>query len=115
MTGREGETFPGFFMAEEGSRIRTNERSARRRRKAMAWECRHWEFAAIYGAGRGIWQGAPTAVLWRCIGGARKDRAVDALRGAHSGVACSGTFWGGSMLLAKKSNIFLCLFGMLIE
>ena len=23
MTGREGETFPGFFMAEEGSRIRT--------------------------------------------------------------------------------------------
>lgn len=34
MTGREGETFPGFFMAEEGSRIRTNERSTRRRRKA---------------------------------------------------------------------------------
>lgn len=49
MTGREGETFPGFFMAEEGSRIRTNERSARRRKKAMAWECPHWEFAAIYG------------------------------------------------------------------
>lgn len=57
MTGREGETFPGFFMAEEGSRIRTNERSARRRRKAVAWECPHWEFAAIYGAGRGSCQG----------------------------------------------------------
>lgn len=67
MTGREGETFPGFFMAEEGSRIRMNERSARRREKAMAWECPHWEFAAIYGAGRGIWQGAPPAFWWRCI------------------------------------------------
>lgn len=50
MTGREGETFPGFFLwPKQGSRIRTNERSARRRKKAMAWECPHWEFAAIYG------------------------------------------------------------------
>ena len=82
----------------------------------MAWECRHWEFAAIYGAGRGIWQGAPTAVLWRCIGGARKGRKVDALRGLHSGVACSGAFGGGAVCCLKKNaNIFLCLFGMLIE
>ena len=37
---------------------------------------------------------APPAVLWRCIGGARKGRKVDALRGPHSGIACSGIFWG---------------------
>ena len=97
MTGREGETFPGFFMAEEGSRIRTNERSARRRRKAMAWECRHWEFAAIYGLEEVAAREAPPAVLWRCIGGARKGRKVDALRGPHSGIACSGIFWGQSV------------------
>lgn len=49
MTGREGETFPGFFMVEEGSRMRAYGRSARRRKKAMAWECRHWEFPPSMG------------------------------------------------------------------
>ena len=29
------------------------------------------------------------------LGDVRKDREVDALRGAHSGIACSGTFLGG--------------------
>lgn len=82
----------------------------------MAWECRHCEFAAIYGLEEVAAREAPPAVLWRCIiGDVRKDRAVDALRGAHSGIACSGTFLGGSMLLEKNANIFLCLFSMLIE
>lgn len=57
MTGREGETFPGFFYGRRGQPDTENERSARRRRKAVAWECPHWEFAAIYGAGRGSCQG----------------------------------------------------------
>ena len=62
-------------------------------------------------SGRGLRRRFGGAVL----GDVRKDREVDALRGAHSGIACSGTFWGGSMLLEKNANIFLCLFGMLIE
>ncbi len=49
MTGREGETFPGFFMAEAGQPDTDVREVPRRRRKAMAWECSHWEFAAIYG------------------------------------------------------------------
>ena len=54
--------------------------------------------------------GGFVALYQRCA-----ERQGDALRGPHSGIACSGTFLGGSMLLGKKSNIFLCLFGMLIE
>ena len=77
----------------------------------MAWECRHCEFAAIYGLEEVAAREAPPAVLWRCIiGDVRKDRAVDALRGAHSGIACSGTFLGGSMLLEKKCKHFFLYF-----
>lgn len=72
MTGREGETFPGFFYGRRGQPD-TDEREVRSsQEEGDGLECRHWEFAAIYGAGRGIWQGAPPAVLWRCIGGAGK-------------------------------------------
>lgn len=50
MTGREGETFPGFFYGRSrAAGYGRTGRSARRRKKAMAWECPHWEFAAIYG------------------------------------------------------------------
>ena len=109
MTGREGETFPGFFYGRRGQPDAGVREVRSSQEEGDGLECRHWEFAAIYGAGRGIWQGAPTAVLWRCIGGARKGRAVDALRGPHSGVACSGTFWEGSMLL-EKMQTFFCVF-----
>ena len=42
-------------------------------------------------SGRGLRRRFGGAVL----GDVRKDREVDALRGAHSGIACSGTFLGG--------------------
>lgn len=49
MTGREGETFPGFFMAEAGQPD-TDEREVRSsQEEGDGLECRHWEFAAIYG------------------------------------------------------------------
>ncbi len=67
MTGREGETFPGFFYGRRGQPD-TDEREVRSsQEEGDGLECRHWEFAAIYGAGRGIWQGAPPAFWWRCI------------------------------------------------
>ena len=93
MTSREGETFPGFFYGRRGQpdagvwEVRSSQEEGE-------VECCHWEFAAIYGLEEVAAREAPPAVLWRCIGGARKGRKVDALRGPHSGIACSGIFWG---------------------
>ena len=94
MTGREGETFPGFFYGRRGQPD-TDEREVRSSQEEGEVECCHWEFAAIYGLEEVAAREASPAVLWRCIGGARKGRKVDALRGAHSGIACSGTCLGG--------------------
>ena len=109
MTGREGETFPGFFYGRRGQpdagvrEVRSSQEEGDGLGMLSLGVRRHlW-------AGRGSCQGGPPAVLWRCIGGARKGRAVDALRGPHSGVACSGTFWEGSMLL-EKMQTFFCVF-----
>ena len=93
MTGREGEIFPGFFYGRRGQPD-TDEREVRSSQEEGEVECRHWEFAAIYGLEEVAAREASPAVLWRCIGGARKGRKVDALRGPHSGIACSGIFWG---------------------
>lgn len=96
MTSREGETFPGFFYGRRGQpdagvwEVRSSQE------EGDGLECRHWEFAAIYGLEEVAAREAPPAFWWRCIVGARKDRAVDALRGPHSGIACSGTFFGGA-------------------
>ncbi len=111
MTGREGETFPGFFYGRRGQPD-TDVREVRSsQEEGDGLECRHWEFAAIYGleeaSGRGLRRRFGGAVL----GDVRKDRAVDALRGAHSGVACSGTFGEGSMLL-EKMQTFFCVFSV---
>ena len=63
-------------------------------------------------AGRGSCQGAPPAFWWRCIVGARKGRKVDALRGLHSGVACSGAFGGGAVCCLKKIQTFFCVISL---
>lgn len=93
MTGREGETFPGFFYGRRGQPD-AGVREVRSSQEEGEVECCHWEFAAIYGLEEVAAREASPAVLWRCIGGARKGRKVDALRGPHSGIACSGIFWG---------------------
>lgn len=107
MTGREGETFPGFFYGRRGQPD-TDEREVRSSQEegdglgmpSLRVRRHLW-------AGRGRCQGGRRRFRGAVSGDVRKDRAVDALRGPHSGVACSGIFGGGS--------IFLCLFGMLIE
>lgn len=49
MTSREGETFPGFFYGRRGQpdagvwEVRSSQE------EGDGLECRHWEFAAIYG------------------------------------------------------------------
>ena len=58
MTGREGETFPGFFYGRRGQPD-TDVREVRSsQEEGDGLECRHWEFAAIYGleeaSGRGL-------------------------------------------------------------
>lgn len=67
MTGREGETFPGFFMAEAGQPD-TDEREVRSSQEegdglgmlSLGVRRHLWlEEVAVRG---------PTAVLWRCIG-----------------------------------------------
>ena len=94
MTGREGETFPGFFYG------RSRAAGYGRTRGPLVAGGRRWPRVPSLGVRRHLWleevaaREAPPAVLWRCIGGARKGRKVDALRGPHSGIACSGIFWG---------------------
>lgn len=66
MTGREGETFPGFFMAEAGQPD-TDVREVRSSQEEGEVECCHWEFAAIYGLEEVAAREASPAVLWRCI------------------------------------------------
>ena len=71
MTGREGETFLGFFYGRRGQPD-TDEREVRSSQEEGEVECRHWEFAAIYGLEEVAAREASPAVLWRCIGGAGK-------------------------------------------
>lgn len=67
MTGREGETFPGFFYGRRGQpdagvwEVRSSQE------EGDGLECRHWEFAAIYGLEEVAAREASPAVLWRCI------------------------------------------------
>ena len=94
MTSREGETFPGFFYGRTGQPD-TDEREVRSsqgegdglgmpslgvRRHLWGWK-RH-----LAGGSAGVL----VALYRRCA-----ERQGDALRGAHSGIACSGTFLGG--------------------
>ena len=110
MTGREGETFPGFFYGRRGQPD-TDVREVRSsQEEGDAWECPHWEFAAIYGAGRGIWQGAPTAFLWRCIGGARKGRGMHC-EGPIPALPVAGLF-GGAVYCLQKNQTFFCVFSV---
>ena len=117
MTGREGETFPGFFYG------RSRAAGCGRTGGPLVAGRRRWPGSAVIGSSppsMGLEEASGREARRRfcgaVLGDVRKDREVDALRGAHSGIACSGTFFGGgSMLLEKNANIFLCLFGMLIE
>ena len=109
MTGREGETFPGFFYGRRGQPDAGVREVRSSQEEGDGLECRHWELPPSMGleeaSGRGLRRRFGGAVL----GDVRKDREVDALRGAHSGIACSGTFLGGSMLL-EKMQTFFCVF-----
>lgn len=113
MTSREGETFPGFFYGRRGQPDAGVREVRSSQEDGDGLECRHWEFAAIYGLEEGAVRGLRRR-LCGAVSEARGEQGGDALRGPHSGLACSG---GGrdSMLLEKNANTFLCLFGMLIE
>ena len=69
---------------------------------------------AIYGLEEVAAREASPAVLWRCIGGAGKAGGMHC-EGPIPALPVAGLFWGGSMLLEKNANIFLCLSSMLIE
>ena len=49
MTGREGETFPGFFYGRSRAAGYGRTRGPSSQEEGDGLECRHWEFAAIYG------------------------------------------------------------------
>ena len=114
MTGREGETFPGFFYG------RSRAAGYGRTRGPLVAGIRRWPGNALIGssppsmAGRGSCQRGPAggfvALYRRC----RKGRGMHC-EGPIPALPVAGLFWGGSMLLEKNANIFLCLFGMLIE
>ena len=93
-------------MVEEGSRIRTNGEIRASQEEGDGLECRHWEFAAIYGLEEVAAREARRRFCGAVLGDVRKDRAVDALRGPHSGIACSGTFFGGAVCCLKKCKQF---------
>lgn len=92
MTGREGETFPGFFYGRRGQpdtdvrEVRSSQEEGDGLEMPSLGVRRH-----LWGWKR--WLSVGDGVLRRCIGGA--ERQGDALRGLHSGIACSGTFLGG--------------------
>ena len=111
MTSREGETFPGFFYGRRGQpdagvwEVRSSQEEGE-------VECCHWEFAAIYGLEEVAAREARRRFCGAVLGDVRKDRAVDALRGPHSGIACSGTFFGGAVCCLKRMQTFLCVFSV---
>ena len=94
MTGREGETFPGFFYGRRGQPDAGVREVRSSQEEGDGLGMPSLGVPAIYGLEEVAAREASPAVLWRCIGGARKGRKVDALRGPHSGIACSGIFWG---------------------
>lgn len=106
MTSREGETFPGFFYGRRGQP------------DAGVWEVRSSQEEGdglgmlSLGVRRHLWleevaaREARRRFCGAVLGDVRKDRAVDALRGPHSGIACSGTFFGGAVCCLKKCKQF---------
>ena len=109
MTGREGETFPGFFYGRRGQPDAGVREVRSSQEEGDGLGMPSLGVPAIYGLEEVAAREAPLAFWWRCIVGARKGRG-DALRGPHSGIACSGTFLGGSMLLEKKCKHFSVFF-----
>ena len=105
MTGREGETFPGFFYGRRGQPDAGVREVRSSQEEGDGLECRHWEFAAIYGLEEVAAREAPPAFWWRCIGGAGKAGGMHC-EGPIPALPVAGLFGG---------SIFLCLFGMLIE
>ena len=109
MTGREGETFSGFFYGRRGQPD-TDVRGS----PLGVGGSRGLGSALIEGATIMIWKrelsGAPTAVLWRCIGGARKA----------GGMHCEGLIpalpverWGeGTACCLKKMQTLFCVFSV---
>lgn len=76
----------------------------------MAWECLHWEFAAIYGAGRGSCQGGSDGGFVALYRRWRKGRGMHC-EGPIPALPVAGLFWGGSMLL-EKMQAFFCVFSV---
>lgn len=109
MTGREGETFPGFFYGRRGQPD-AGVREVRSSQEEGEVECCHWEFAAIYGLEEVAAREAPPAVLWRCIGGARKGRGMHC-EGPIPALPVAGLFWGAACCL-KKMQTFFCVFSV---
>lgn len=114
MTSREGETFPGFFYGRRGQpdagvwEVRSSQE------EGDGLECRHWEFAAIYGLEEVAAREARRRFCGAVLGDVGKTGRWMHCEGPIPALPVAG-FFGGSMLLEKNANIFMCLFGMLIE
>ncbi len=104
MTGREGETFPGFFYGRRGQPD-TDEREVRSsQEEGDGLECRHWEFAAIYGAGRGSCQGGSDGGFVALYRRWRKGRGMHC-EGPIPALPVAGLF-GRAVCCLKKCKHF---------
>lgn len=110
MTGREGETFPGFFYG------RSRAAGYGRTRGPLVAGGRRWPRVPSLGVRRHLWleevaaREAPPAFWWRCIGGAGKAGGMHC-EGPIPALPVAGLFWGGSMLL-EKMQTFFCVFSV---
>lgn len=112
MTGREGETFPGFFYGRRGQPDAGVREVRSSQEEGDGLGVPSLGVPTIYGLEEVAAREARRRFCGAVLGDVRKDRAVDALRGPHSGVACSGTFFGGGSMLLEKMQTFLCVFSV---
>ena len=114
MTGREGETFPGFFYGRRGQPDAGVREVRSSQEEGDGLGMPSLGVPAIYGLEEVAAREAPLAFWWRCIGGAGKAGGMHC-EGPIPALPVAVLFWGAVCCLKKNANIFLCFSSMLIE
>lgn len=110
MTGREGETFPGFFYGRRGQPDAGVREVRSSQEEGDGLGVPSLGVPAIYGLEEVAAREAPPAFWWRCIGGVGKAGGMHC-EGPIPALPVAGLFWGGSMLL-EKMQTFFCVFSV---
>lgn len=110
MTGREGETFPGFFYGRRGQPDAGVREVRSSQEEGDGLGMPSLGVPAIYGLEEVAAREAPPAFWWRCIGGARKGRGMH-YEGPIPALPVAGLF-GGAVCCLQKNQTFFCVFSV---